>query len=295
MFWGTKSDNQKLKQEELVDDDLNIIVLGDSQVGKTTLLEEYCGTRDDEYVAEATNGLAIHCKRLKFGNRSISAVFHDFGGDIAQRLGQEFFVKDLVAKHSTKSEVFPFAAVIVVFDCTAKHSLYQMKGWLHWFFVSAQDAARKVLQSSRIPAFEKHLSELPVLVLGNKIDLLSAEPFYYFESGRQPQDQRDRLADFTSSAARGLRAQLCMPDCENLLFASAECNPFKLADVLDRAVAAVHLKASSGIMNEEFSLCGVPLVRCIKGKAFKEEIMGSGWINSLKKMFFRDDEPSLPL
>lgn len=295
MFWGKKQETRKLVQDSLIDEELNVIVLGDSQVGKTTLLEEYCGTRDEDYVAESTNGLAIHCKRLKIGQRSVTTVFHDFGGDTAQRLGQEFFLKDIIARSAGKSETCPIAAVIVVFDCTSKNSLYQMKGWLQWFYSSVQDSIRKVLQTSTASAFERSLSEIPVLVVGNKIDLMNSEPFYFFESSRLPKDQRDQLSNFLENAARRLRNHLCMTDCENLLFTSSECNPFKLSEVFDRMITAIYNKANNGIMNDEFSICGISMIKCIKGKAFKEEIFHNSLLSSLKNLFFKKEEPYLPL
>lgn len=295
MFWGAKTETRGLSKESLVEEEMNIIVLGDSQVGKTTLLEEYCGIRDSDTATDSTNGLDIHCKRIRQGNRTLSIVFHDFGGDIAQRLGQEFFIKDLVAKNLPKKETRLFSAIFVIFDCSAKHTLYQMKGWLQWFYYSAQEALGKASNSMNSSKIEKSLGDLPVIVIGNKIDLMSSEPFFYHEVGKLPHEQREKLSSFLDNAGRRLRNHLCMTDCENLLFTSSECNPYKLVEILDRVLISIDQTTSNAIMNEEFSICGMPLLKSIKGKAFKEEILNSSWFSGFKGLFSKKEEPSLPL
>lgn len=295
MFWGARAEARGLDQPTSIEEELNIVVLGDSQVGKTTLLEEYCSIRDSETTIDGTNGIDVHCKRLRHGHRSIPVVFHDFGGDTAQRLGQEFFVKNLMKRGSSNSDCFPIAAIIIVFDFNTKSSLYQMKGWLQWFYYNCQEAIRKVSKGKNSTSLEKSLNDLPVIVLGNKIDLVNCEPFFYFEFGQVPKEQREQLSGTVETIAKRLRSHLCMADCENLVFTSADCNPFKLSEVIDRVVVSVYSKTSQGIMNEEFSVCGVPLVKCIKGKAFKEEIMTSSWFSSLRNLFLKKDEPHLPL
>jgi GTPase SAR1 family protein len=295
MLWGSRPDYRHAPLETAAEEELSLVVLGDSQIGKSTLLEEYCGLRDADTTIESTHGVDIHCKKLKIGSRVVTVVFYDFGGDVAQRLGQEFFIKHIIGRRTLSTDHFPFSSIIAVFDCTTKNSLYQIKGWLQWFYLGVLEAYRKLLNGSNMRPFEQALSEVPVVVLGNKIDLMAAEPFLFFEMANLPKEQRENLQSFTTSVARRLRNHLCMTDGENLAFVSSECNPFKLSEVFDRILTAVYNKAVRSIMNEEFDICGVSISKCIKGKAFKEEILNSSWLSSFKGLLFRKQEPYLPL
>jgi GTPase SAR1 family protein len=65
MLWGSRPDYRHAPLETAAEEELSLVVLGDSQIGKSTLLEEYCGLRDADTTIESTHGVDIHCKKLK--------------------------------------------------------------------------------------------------------------------------------------------------------------------------------------------------------------------------------------
>lgn len=295
MLLGFGSDKQSAAQNQVPEHTLNIVVFGDSQVGKTSLLEEYCSFKNDNATIDRTPGIELHVKKLRYRQSVVTTTFYDFGGDNQQRYPLEVFVKQIISQSVTSSDEFPFAAIMTVFDCGSQHSIYQMKAWLKWFYYACLDINSK-LKRDLVPGnFEKKLADLPVIVLANKVDVLSAEPFFYFELGRQPWDQRDALASYSENACKKLKAHLCMDQCENLAFTSAECNPVRLSDVMDRVIIAVHEKTTHGITREEFDVCGISLSRSLKGSGFQEELLKAGWISKLLGLFSKKDTPELPL
>jgi GTPase SAR1 family protein len=295
MLMGFGSDKRLMAENQVPDQVLNIIVFGDSQVGKTSLLEEYCSFRNDDTTIDRTPGVELHVKKLRRRNSLVTAVFYDFGGDIQHRQPLEFFLKHIISQSIDNFGEFPFAAVMTVFDCGSHHTIYQMKAWLKWFFNACLDINSKLKRDLILDSFEKKLGDLPLIVLGNKIDSFNAEPFLNFELGRQPRDQRDNLTALSDTICKKLRAHLCITDCDNIVFTSAECNPIKLSEVIDRVVCAIHDKYTNAIMREEFDICGMTISRAIKGKIFQEELLKTDWIAKIIGIFAQKTTPELPL
>lgn len=98
MLFGFRSEPERPNRYP-ADTPLNVIVLGDTLVGKSSLLEYYCSpTNDQDENIQRTIGLDIHVKRLVRSNRTYTVNFFDFGGDLEHQIGQTAFIKAILLK-----------------------------------------------------------------------------------------------------------------------------------------------------------------------------------------------------
>jgi len=118
-----------------------IIVVGDSNVGKTCLTYRFC-EGSFPAITEATIGVDFKERRVTIDNEELRLQIWDTAG-------QERFRKSMVAHYYRNA-----AAVVFVYDVTREKSFRSLPGWL-------QEAA------SHIEADES----IPRLIVGNKIDL----------------------------------------------------------------------------------------------------------------------------
>lgn len=117
---------------------LKIIILGESNVGKTSLLTRYIDNKFDKNI-KATIGIDTRYRIIKKSNKKIKVNFHDTAG-------QERF-------NSLVSTIYKGAeGVILVYDITNKQSFEKVKKWYE-----------KVLQNCS--------KNIKICLLGNKNDL----------------------------------------------------------------------------------------------------------------------------
>jgi GTPase SAR1 family protein len=274
------------------DSPLSIVVFGDPQVGKTSLFEEYCGTKGADETIEQTSGMDIHAKRVRMGRGTIGAYFYDFSGDIDSRPALDVYLRAIIKKSQVKGEGFPFSAVFLVFDCRTKSSLIPLQSWLDWFN-NRSISIYQNLCSLNTKEFEAKLAELPVVVFGNKIDHYKAEPFFNHEFSSLPRDQRETVQHVVEQSNIELRNRMGMGDCDNLVFVSSSCPRSKIDEVMNRVVQAINDKGTASISHENFSLLSQTLAKCRKGRFFDSDNTNS--IFSKLLSFFRKKEVALPL
>jgi len=123
-----------------------MVILGDASVGKTSLIHHYCeGFFRESYLS--TIGVAFLTKTidLQYKSRSVNIVLQlwDIGG-------QSIFQS--IRKNYLKGSQGAF----ILWDVTNRSSLLHIEGWI--------DELRGALNT-------KDLSKVPMLVIGNKIDL----------------------------------------------------------------------------------------------------------------------------
>jgi len=121
---------------------LKVVLLGDSGVGKTALMKQYCEKRFDKPY-QATIGADFLQKDMLVGDKAITMQIWDTAG-------QERF-KSLVCKFYRGSD-----ACILVYDVTSKQSFERLKFWMDEF-----------VQHADI----KDPKRFPFLIVGNKNDL----------------------------------------------------------------------------------------------------------------------------
>ena len=118
-----------------------ILLIGDSLVGKTCLIQRYVnGTFKDDYIL--TVGLDYHTKLEIINNLNVSVKLWDTAG-------QERF-KALTASFFRNAE-----GVVIAYDVTNSESFDNLKFWI---------------SSIKTNLFEKNIF-IPIIIIGNKIDL----------------------------------------------------------------------------------------------------------------------------
>ena len=163
---------------------LNIIVVGDRQVGKSRLLDTYCldGLRFRRI--PKTEGVDIHVKELLFDKGLLMCQFYDFSGEFERKDHLSVFFDLLFRNEIHHIGEFPIHAIFVCFDVTNLNSLYNVGKWISWVrqCIKNQQVSYKKNNYSRLlvrkdtRTFDKELDEyldtIPLYFVGNKIDLL---------------------------------------------------------------------------------------------------------------------------
>ena len=118
-----------------------ILVIGDSSVGKTSIISRYAnGTFKEEYLA--TVGLDYYSKDEMFDNKTIQVKLWDTAG-------QERF-QSLTQNYFRNAE-----GVLLTYDITNSDSFDNLKNWI--------DSIKKNMEGKNI--------FIPVIIIGNKIDM----------------------------------------------------------------------------------------------------------------------------
>jgi small GTP-binding protein len=121
-----------------------VILVGDGNVGKTSLVRRYCSGKFEESRV-MTIGVDFQIKKLKLGSEEIKLSIWDMAG-------QEQF-------HFVREGFYPGGqAVAFIYDMTNIQSLKNLVSWYH--------------------EVHKILNNVPMLVIGNKLDLCNKlEPY----------------------------------------------------------------------------------------------------------------------
>ena len=118
-----------------------ILIIGDSRVGKTCLIQRYAnGIFKEDYIT--TVGLDFHTKQEMINNLTVSIKLWDTAG-------QERF-KALTPSFFRNAE-----GVVLAYDVTNSESFDNLKFWIN---------------SIKTNLFEKNIF-IPIIIIGNKIDL----------------------------------------------------------------------------------------------------------------------------
>lgn len=126
-----------MNEEEGLNLTYKICVFGDSGVGKTTLISRYLTNKFFDDI-KSTLGAAIHIKLLDIENGRVTLQVWDFGGEDKFK-----FLLPAYAQGSSGG--------IFVFDLTNYQSMINIIDW--------------------IPEFRKISSNIPLIMVGSKLDL----------------------------------------------------------------------------------------------------------------------------
>jgi GTPase SAR1 family protein len=277
------------------DHPLNIVVLGDAQVGKTTLLEEYCRSRLKGEPVEKTIGYTLHCKKVAAANRVVTGVFHDFSGESDYLESMQLFLKIQILHGAENGPYFPFDAVFVVFDCQAKHSLRSINSWLEWFQSRAKSSYYQLEKKTqeKLPEFCTKLDQLPVVILGNKIDLFETMPAICTERfmSTVSDPQTLKMLEFVSN---GLRSQLTLEDQDNLVFTSSELIQYT-EEILNPIISSLYTRTMDGRERVELGTCKYTLSRCLLYSGSREFFSSPSGLYNYIRSFFTKSDIALPL
>lgn len=121
-------------------------VLGDPSVGKTSLIHHYCeGFFRESYLSTIGVGFLTKTMNVEIDNKKMSILLQiwDVGG-------QSIFAR-LRSNYLKGSQ-----GAFILFDVTNKNTLLHIDAWIE-----------ELLRATNV----KDLSQLPIIVIGNKIDL----------------------------------------------------------------------------------------------------------------------------
>ena len=125
------------------DEKVNLIIIGDSTVGKTSIIKQYFeGEINGNYLA--TVGVDHYSKDIELSNKLIRLKIWDTAG-------QERF------KSLTKNFFKNAQGVILVYDVTNKETFNNLKNWI--------SSTKENVSSDK---------NLKAIIIGNKIDLVSS-------------------------------------------------------------------------------------------------------------------------
>ena len=125
------------------DDKCQIVIIGNSVVGKTSILTKYTTkTQNENYIA--TVGLDFFTKDEKIDDKTIRVKIWDTAG-------QERY------KAITKCFFQRAQGIIIVFDVTNKKSFDDLKIWIDSINSQSQ--------------LTEDLENMPIIIIGNKIDI----------------------------------------------------------------------------------------------------------------------------
>ena len=154
---------------------IELITLGDSQVGKTCLLQRFSDNKfSNNYIT--TVGIDFKIKYIELEGKNIKLLMWDTAG-------QERF-RTMTMQYFNKAD-----CVVFTYDCTSESSFESMRHWVRQFEAHTQgrsDAIQKVL-------------------LGNKCDL-AEEKVIHPEQGAALAKEFN-MAFFETSAKTGLNVQ----------------------------------------------------------------------------------------
>lgn len=131
---------------------IKVLVIGDSTVGKTSLMDLYVnGECDTTY--KATIGISLLTKELQI-SKSLSLLFQIFDMSGLRSLAKvrKTYYTQLISSQNESGNVH--SVVLVIFDSSQEHSLENTKYWL--------EESRRFIDNSKVPYY----------LLANKIDLV---------------------------------------------------------------------------------------------------------------------------
>ena len=147
-----------------------ILLLGDTQVGKTCLINRYTnGVFKEEYTS--TVGIDFYTKPEEINNKTVQVKIWD-------TVGQERF------RALTPSFLRNAEGVVIVFDVTSQESFDNVKGWIN--------------------SIKSNIGEnvIPIIIVGNKIDMENMREISK-EDGKKIASEND-FKYFETSAKTGI-------------------------------------------------------------------------------------------
>ena len=169
-----------------------ILIIGDSSVGKTSILTRYTnGTFKEEYLA--TVGLDYYSKDEIFNNKTINVKLWDTAG-------QERY-KSLTQSYFKNAE-----GVIVVYDITNTESFDNLKFWIN--SIKANMENKNIF--------------IPVIIIGNKTDMEESREIMTEDAEKFAEENKYKY--FETSAKTGEGIDKAIRDLINQILNQSENN-----------------------------------------------------------------------
>ena len=185
-----------------------LLIIGDSSVGKTSLITRYAnGTFKEEYLA--TVGIDYFTKEEIINNQTIQVKLWD-------PAGQERF-KSLTQNYFRNAQ-----GVLLTFDVTNSESFDNLKDWIN--------SIKKNMEGNNI--------FIPLIVIGNKIDMEDSREIQTEDAQKFASENKYKY--FETSAKTGEGVDNAIRDLVNQVLSSKQANEGK-----DGERKSVQIKAAN--------------------------------------------------
>lgn len=119
-------------QEENYDERIKIMVIGESKIGKTSLISRYCNNQFNGGVYLSTIGIDFQIKNVVFNNKNIRLQIWDTAG-------QERY-RGIAKNYFQSSDGF-----VIVYDITSSESFEKLDYWIEQIKVNSPENIKMVL------------------------------------------------------------------------------------------------------------------------------------------------------
>ena len=185
-----------------------LLIIGDSSVGKTSLITRYAnGTFKEEYLA--TVGLDYFTKVEEINNQTIQVKLWDTAG-------QERF-KSLTQNYFRNAQ-----GVLLTFDVTNTESFDNLKDWIN--------SIKKNMEGNNV--------FIPLIIIGNKIDMEDSREIQKEDAQKFATENKYKY--FETSAKTGEGVDDAIRDLVNQVLSSKQANEGK-----DEGRKSVQIKAGN--------------------------------------------------
>ena len=154
---------------------LKFLVLGESGVGKTFLINKYISRNwniENEIQIKKTYGIDINIELINNENETILIEFIELEGDFDKKEYFNIFINIYFKEKSKFHKKLPFHAIIYVFDTHSFESLENCNKWFKWLY---NEIKIKIFDEKNINNKNNRIKyddflDTPIFFLGNKAD-----------------------------------------------------------------------------------------------------------------------------
>lgn len=207
----------------------------------------------------------FHLKKIYHQQNIVLAHFYDFCGDRETRPDLDIFLKLLLSKAEDEFlGDFPIHGIFLVFDVNLKRTLEDLNGWLLWFYKSCLALGNSQGTSSEtlIEGIQDKLKNIPVFLIGNKIDKITSEASLTMKDISLRQAKQENIDKVVLHIMNYLRKKFALLDFENLLMTGKKSTDRSFKHI-DELIISVFERDTGMIGSSGIELGSYTLERCI--------------------------------
>lgn len=235
-------------------DRINLLVLGDTKTGKTSLLNSFTGIRigvDALGKPPKTISAITFVKEMIIAKRVTQVHLYDFSGDQDKLQYLSVFLRMLIFRDTSHKDFLPIHGIFLVFDVNNKSTLYGMKTWYDWCQNSMEILLKEKesIEQNLNFSIENSLKELPVFILGNKFDKVKNEMRFSLKDEDKALKQHKRMKKFVKKICDYLSKTYDQENLENMAFVSVDEKEV-LEEVIGKFIRSIKEKETTPSFKE---------------------------------------------
>lgn len=281
---------------ETIGNKMNFILLGDTNVGKTTLFSNYTNLKigtDSLGNPPKTIGLTVHVKKILYEQNLIIAKFFDFSGDPEYKDDLDVFLKLILASEEANLGEMPLHGVFLVFDVNLKRTLESLKSWLIWLQKNLVLIGESQGKSSKeiCEGIREKIKNIPVFIIGNKIDKLTKKSGLKMNELNQRNQVSGNFNKIIQRVTDFLRKKFTLIDFDNVLFLSKDLDSEGIEAINELVVASFAFFCPEIGINSKIEVEAFTLDRCIGWDYGRNQgNLKNGFFSFVKKFFNKEEE-----